>query len=225
MKQLKESILDRDFDVPDLLIDLDQFSTLNNRAAFEDFEHICRRFNMSNYLYNFFYNLKREQDALLKAADDCFSDEEQKNDYLKGLGYKFNFGSLAWSSSVKQLQSDLNKQKEPNPKKGIYLNKVLKFVKKLDDFLDKQVHGYSKMEICADSFDGLIPDPTRPSRKRPLVLVFRKPVGQSSKDIMNLGGKTIEGYQIVWVNDSDELENERPVSWGHDDCAMIQIRP
>lgn len=234
MKQLKESILaggiaesilDSDFDAPDLLFDLKRFNALNNRQAFERFENDCIRFNWLNFRYNFFCNLKNEQDNLLKAADDCFSDEEQKKSALDNMAWKFYYGSLASSDGISRLQKDIKDLQEPDPREGMYLNTVFKFVQKLDNFLNKQIRGYSKMEIDVEDIGRLIRKSwIRDSSTQRLTLVFRNP-NKSLDNIKALDGKTIEGYNITFSDDPKEIEYNQPYDWRNDECVIIKIMP
>lgn len=229
MKQLKESIsesiLDSDFDVPDLLFDLEQFNALNNRKAFERFENECSRFNWYNFRYNFFCDLKEVQDNFLKAVDDCFSDKEQKKKALDKLAWDFYYGSLASGDGITHLQKDINRQIEPDPKEGAYLNTAFKFIQKLDNLLNKQIRGYSKMEIFISDIEKLIRKSwIRDSSAQRLILVFRNP-GKSLDNIKALDGKVIEGYNITFTDDSDEVEYYQPYDWRSDKCAIIKITP
>ena len=225
MRQLKESILDSDFDAPDLFFDLKQLNTLNNRKAFERFENDCRWVNWKIFVYNFFCNLKNEQDNLLKAADDCFFDEERKKEALNSLAYNFYYGSLASSDGISRLQKDIRNQNEPDPREGAYLNTAFKFVQKLDNFLNKQIRGYSKMEVFGDEIERLIRKSwIRDNATQRLILVFRNP-NKSLDDIKALDGKTIEGYNITFSDDPDEVDYCQPYDWRNDKCVIIKITP
>lgn len=225
MKQLKESLLDNDFDAPDLFFDMKQLNALNNRKAFKRFEDECSKFNWHNFRYNFFCNLKDEQDNLLKAADDCFADKEQKKKALDKLAWDFYYGSLASSDGISQLQKDINRQIEPDPKEGAYLNTTFKFIQKLDNLLNKQIRGYSKMEVFVSDIARLIRKSwIRDSSTQRLILVFRNP-GKSSDNIKSLDGKTIEGYNITFSDDKDEVDYYQPYDWRGDKCAIIKITP
>ena len=225
MKQLKESILDSDFDAPDLLFDMKQLNALNNRQAFERFENDCSIFNWRNFMYNFFCNLKNEQDNLLKAADDCFSDEERKKKALNSLAWNFYYGSLVSSDGISHLQKDIRDLQEPDPREGAYLNTAFKFVQKLDNFLNKQIRGYSKMEVFVDEIERLIRKSwVRDSAIQKLILVFRNP-GKSLDNIKALDGKTIEGYNITFSDDPDDVDYYQPFDWRNDKCVIIKITP
>ena len=225
MKQLKESLLDNDFDAPDLFFDMKQLNALNNRKAFKRFEDECSKFNWRNLVYNFFCNLKNEQDNLLKAADDCFADKEQKKKALDKLAWDFYYGSLASSDGISQLQKDINRQIGPDPKEGAYLNTAFKFIQKLDSLLNKQIRGYSKMEVFISHIESLIRKSwIRDSSAQRLILVFRNP-GKSLDNIKALDGKTIEGYNMTFTDDPDEVDYYQPYDWRGDKCAIIKITP
>ena len=223
MKQLKESLLDNDFDAADPIFDPKRFEKLHNPAAAEWLKNRVYSLNYNILFCNYVDTLRKAAESFRDALKE-YGDEERYTNTINGDTSLWIVNNLASNNSINKLDRIIANN-SPSPKDVPWVNDMMKFTEDLDDMLNKKVHGYSKMEIDVSDIEYIIKRPGVSSNRRAVAEVLFRDPGKSLNDIKALDGKRINGFTFTYISDPEKVEIFTPFSWrdSNSEVAMLYI--